>query len=70
MPDSCNLIPDSWTGFSNHVAIETATPLGKSLCTRAIRCSATGKIQPDDVGFFNYMKSLMKRFHSHVIVHD
>ncbi|VDO68779.1 unnamed protein product [Heligmosomoides polygyrus] len=70
MPDNCIVILDSWAGFSNHVAIQATIPRRKSLSIRTISPGATGQIQPADVGFFNYMKSLMKRFHSHVIVHD
>ncbi|VDP11436.1 unnamed protein product [Heligmosomoides polygyrus] len=66
MPDNDIVILDSFAGFSNHVAIQATIPRGKTLSIRTIPSGATGQIQPADVGFFIYMKLLMKRFHSHV----
>ncbi|VDP11002.1 unnamed protein product [Heligmosomoides polygyrus] len=60
MPDNCTIILDSWAGFSNHVAIHATIPRWKTLSIRTIPSGATGQIQPADVGFFSYMKSLMK----------
>lgn len=70
MPDQCILLLDSWAGFSNHDAIAALVPVEKNLTIRTIPPGTTSRIQPADVGFFQYFKSLVKRFHSHVIVHD
>lgn len=53
-------------GYSNHVSIQASMPLGKRLCTRRTTSGATPQ---EYVGFTNYKKSLIKQFHSHIIVH-
>lgn len=70
MPDSYTLIRESWVDFLNHVAVKATITQRKTISIRTVYSDATGQMQPADVGFFSCMKSLMKRFYSHVIEHD
>ncbi|VDP11800.1 unnamed protein product [Heligmosomoides polygyrus] len=66
VPDSCNLILDCSIGFSKYVAIQATMLRGEILRTSDV----TDQIESADVGFFSYVKSLMKRFYSQVVVHE